>query len=163
MHVQLHADFADDPAAQEAAALTSACVHCGFCLATCPTYLDNRDERDSPRGRIYLIKSLLETGNGDTAVETHLDRCLTCRSCETTCPSGVAYARIADAGRRLVHHRDSRPLMTRSLRWLLRQIVPRPALFTPLLRLGQALRGAMPAPLRDNIPPRQRRLPVPAR
>jgi len=163
MHVPLHADFADDPAAQEAAALTSACVHCGFCLATCPTYLDNRDERDSPRGRIYLIKSLLETGNGDTAVETHLDRCLTCRSCETTCPSGVAYARIADAGRRLVHHRDSRPLMTRSLRWLLRQIVPRPALFTPLLRLGQALRGAMPAPLRDNIPPRQRRLPVPAR
>lgn len=163
MHVKLHADFADNPAAQEAAALTSACVHCGFCLATCPTYLDNRDERDSPRGRIYLIKSLLETGNGDAAVETHLDRCLTCRSCETTCPSGVAYARIADAGRRLVHHRDSRPPATRTLRWLLRQVVPRPALFTPLLRLGQALRGAMPPGLREHIPPRQQRLPPPPR
>src|SRR6056297_2514882 len=116
MYVRLHPDFRDDPNAQEAAALTSACVHCGFCLATCPTYLDNRDERDSPRGRIYLIKSLLETGNGDTAVETHLDRCLTCRSCETTCPSGVAYARIADAGRRLVAGSDSRPMQQRLLR-----------------------------------------------
>ena len=160
MHVHLHTDFADNPAAQEAAALTSACVHCGFCLATCPTYLDNRDERDSPRGRIYLIKSLLETGSGEAAVETHLDRCLTCRSCETTCPSGVAYVRIADAGRRLVDHRDTRPMTARSLRWLLRQIVPRPALFTPLLRLGQYLRGVMPAEVRQHIPPRQQRLRV---
>lgn len=163
MHVHLHAKYANNPAAEEAAALTSACVHCGFCLATCPTYLDNRDERDSPRGRIYLIKSLLETGHGEAAVETHLDRCLTCRSCETTCPSGVEYVRIADAGRRLVDHRDTRRVTTRLIRWLLRQIVPRPALFTPLLRLGQCLRGAMPAALHQHVPPRQRRLPLQSR
>ncbi|MFN2288825.1 MAG: glycolate oxidase subunit GlcF [Chromatocurvus sp.] len=160
MFVHIHDDFKDHPAAQEAAELTGACVHCGFCLATCPTYLDNRDERDSPRGRIYLIKSLLETANGAHTVETHLDRCLTCRSCETTCPSGVEYARIADAGRSLVADRDGRSLLQRSTRWLLRQIVPRSALFTPLLRIGQGLRGAMPAALRQHVPPRQRRLPA---
>lgn len=160
MYVKLHSDVANHPAAQEAAALTSACVHCGFCLATCPTYLDNRDERDSPRGRIYLIKSLLETGSGQDAVETHLDRCLTCRSCETTCPSGVAYVRIADAGRRLIAAGDSRPAKMRLQRWLLRQIVPRPALFGLLLRLGQSLRGTLPASLRQHVPQRQQRLPL---
>ena len=160
MFVHIHDDFKEHPAAQEAADLSSACVHCGFCLATCPTYLDNRDERDSPRGRIYLIKSLLETASGAHAVETHLDRCLTCRSCETTCPSGVEYARIADAGRNLVADRDGRSLLQRSMRWLLRQVVPRPTLFTPLLRIGQSLRGAMPTTLRQHVPPRQRRLPA---
>lgn len=163
MFVNIHDDFKGLPAAQEAAELTSACVHCGFCLATCPTYLDNRDERDSPRGRIYLIKSLLETAAGEHAVETHLDRCLTCRSCETTCPSGVEYARIADAGRSLLAHRDGRPPLQRTLRWLLRQVVPRPALLTPLLRMGQSLRGAMPAALRQQVPPRQQRLPATTR
>ncbi|MEQ8515778.1 MAG: glycolate oxidase subunit GlcF [Chromatocurvus sp.] len=163
MYVHIHPDFRDSPAAQEAAALTSACVHCGFCLATCPTYLDNRDERDSPRGRIYLIKSLLENASGEHAVETHLDRCLTCRSCETTCPSGVEYARIADAGRSLISHRDGRSPPQRALRWLLRQVVPRPAVFTPLLRIGQGLRGALPSTLRQHVPPRQRRLPAPTR
>ncbi len=163
MYVNIHPDFQDSAAASEAAALTSACVHCGFCLATCPTYLDNRDERDSPRGRIYLIKSLLETGHGEHAVQTHLDRCLTCRSCETTCPSGVQYAQIADAGRRLTQARDFRTLPQRGLRWLLRQTVPRPRVFTPLLRMGQAVRGALPVTLRRLVPPRQQRLPFAAR
>ncbi|MEH6637378.1 MAG: 4Fe-4S dicluster domain-containing protein, partial [Halioglobus sp.] len=87
MHVELHPRYANTTAGKRAKELTSACVHCGFCLATCPTYLDSRDERDSPRGRIYLIKQLLETGAASEQTQTHLDRCLTCRSCETTCPS----------------------------------------------------------------------------
>ena len=91
MHVNLHSDYAASEQAKQAGALISACVHCGFCLETCPTYLVNRDERDSPRGRIYLIKNLLESGAASAQTHTHLDRCLSCRSCETTCPSGMQY------------------------------------------------------------------------
>ena len=99
MHVELHPRFTKDQQAERAADLISACVHCGFCLATCPTYLDQADERDSPRGRIYLIKQLLEEGQAGAATRTHLDRCLTCRSCETTCPSGMQYGNLVDIGR----------------------------------------------------------------
>jgi glycolate dehydrogenase iron-sulfur subunit len=163
MHVELHPDFADTPEGQEAQQLTSACVHCGFCLATCPTYLDNRDERDSPRGRIYLIKQLLETGTASAQTHTHLDRCLGCRSCETTCPSGMQYAHLLDIGRGLMAQRVPRPLSGRVSRRLLRFALGRQRLFTLALRLGQLLRPLLPAKLRQMIPPRQTRRPVPAR
>ena len=128
MHVELHPNFKHTPIGERAAQLTSACVHCGFCLATCPTYLDNRDERDSPRGRIYLIKQLLETDQASTATQLHLDRCLTCRSCETTCPSGMQYGKLLDIGRELVEQRVPRPFSEKATRRLLRYVLSSPRL-----------------------------------
>ena len=160
MHTPLHPRYSDKPEAQRALDLISACVHCGFCLATCPTYLDTRDERDSPRGRIYLVRQLLETGEATEATQTHLDRCLSCRSCETTCPSGVAYGALADIGRGLLEQEVPRPLLPRVLRTLLRKTLTRPALFGSLLRLGQWFRPILPGPLKRQVPPRQK-LPSP--
>lgn len=129
------------------------CVHCGFCLATCPTYQILGDELDSPRGRIYLIKNALETGEGGAATLQHLDRCLGCRSCETTCPSGVSYHRLLDIGRRAVQARagQTRPWRMRLTRALLRRGLLSP-LFGPALRLGRLLRPLLPAALRDKVP-----------
>jgi len=163
MHVELHPDFVDSPLGQAARDLSSACVHCGFCLATCPTYLDTRDERDSPRGRIYLINQLLETGQAGNPTRTHLDRCLTCRSCESTCPSGMQYGRLLDIGRGLVERLAPRPLSERALRYALRSVVSRPRLFRAALRAGQALRPLLPAALKSKIPPRQKAQSVPVR
>jgi glycolate oxidase iron-sulfur subunit len=129
------ADFIKDtPEGREADAILRKCVHCGFCTATCPTYQLLGDELDGPRGRIYLMKQVLE-GRPVTAItQLHLDRCLTCRSCETTCPSGVEYGRLLDIGRRVVDERVSRPGPVTLKRRLLRSVVTRPALFGPLLR-----------------------------
>jgi len=127
------------------------CVHCGFCLATCPTYQLLGDELDSPRGRIYLVKNALESGEGSATTLQHLDRCLGCRSCETTCPSGVSYHRLLDIGRRAVQARAMRPWRTRLLRWLLRRGLLSP-LFGPALRIGRLLRPLLPAALRDKVP-----------
>lgn len=162
MEVKLHPSYEDNLIARQGAAAIEACVHCGFCLATCPTYLLNRDERDSPRGRIYLVKEMLESGEGSKRAQFHLDRCLSCRSCETTCPSGVQYAEIADAGRVLLESAGLRGLFDRCQRRLLRLVVPRPALFTPLLRLGQTLRFALPLFLREKVPEQQHRIRVKA-
>jgi glycolate oxidase iron-sulfur subunit len=156
MHVDLHASYRDTPEGIAAKDYLSACVHCGFCLATCPTYLDNQDERDSPRGRIYLIKQLLETGNSTATTQTHLDRCLTCRSCETICPSGVQYGALADIGKHLVEAQVERSATSRATRWLLRKTLSNPALFTTLLRIGQFFRPVSPAFLRSKIPPKQK-------
>jgi glycolate oxidase iron-sulfur subunit len=156
MHTPLHPRFSDQPEALRAREFISACVHCGFCLATCPTYLDTRDERDSPRGRIYLVRQLLETGEATAATQTHLDRCLSCRGCETTCPSGVAYGALADIGRGLLEQEVPRPLLPRTLRTLLRKTLTRPALFGSLLRLGQWFRPILPGPLKQRVPPRQK-------
>jgi glycolate oxidase iron-sulfur subunit len=158
MDVKLHPDLADSILAREAATAIEACVHCGFCLATCPTYLDSRDERDSPRGRIYLIKELLETGDSSRTAQHHLDRCLTCRSCETTCPSAVRYGDIADAGRALLEETVARSARERLARWLLRAIVPRRRRFAFLLAVGQTLRPLLPRQLGDSVPPRQKPL-----
>ena len=155
MHIELHTGLQDSLLARDAADALEACVHCGFCLATCPTYLDTRDERDSPRGRLYLIRELLEDNRAERVAQHHLDRCLTCRSCETTCPSGVRYAEIAEAGRELLELRVSRGLQERLMRRLLRLIVPRRRLFAPLLRVGQWLRPALPSRLAASVPPRQ--------
>ena len=132
------------------------CVHCGFCNATCPTYQLTGDELDGPRGRIYQIKQVLE-GHAPTArTQLHLDRCLTCRACETTCPSGVDYHRLLDTGRELIEQAVPRPLHARLLRRALRFILPWPARFTPLLRLGQGVRPLLPKALKRQIPARQK-------
>ena len=163
MFVELHQSFRSSPQGEQAKELLSACVHCGFCLATCPTYLDSQDERDSPRGRIYLIKSLLETGSASQATQTHLDRCLSCRSCETTCPSGVEYGVLADIGRNLLEQKVIRPAPTRLMRWLLRNVISRPAVFGALLKTGQFFRPVVPNFLKTKIPVKQKLLPLPSR
>jgi glycolate oxidase iron-sulfur subunit len=153
--VQTHlAEFIQKtPAGQEANAILRACVHCGFCLATCPTYQLLGDELDSPRGRIYLIKQTLEGQKPTRKTQQHLDRCLTCRACETTCPSGVRYGRLVDIGREVVENQVSRSFGERLSRAALRALLPYQRRFTALLRLGQMLRPCLPAFLRQHIPP----------
>jgi glycolate oxidase iron-sulfur subunit len=142
------------PQGHEADAILRSCVHCGFCLATCPTYQLLGDELDSPRGRIYLIKQVLE-GHAPTAkTQLHLDRCLTCRACETTCPSGVRYGRLLDIGRELVESKVERPLLEKFKHKLLRALIPHPARFAKLLGLGQIIRQFLPDVLRRRIPAR---------
>jgi glycolate oxidase iron-sulfur subunit len=156
MHVDLHSTLAGNEAAREAADIIQSCVHCGFCNATCPTYQDLFDERDGPRGRIYLIKRLLESGDAGTATRKHLDRCLTCRACETTCPSGVQYGRLVDTGRLLVEQATDRPAGQKILRRLVRFLFPYPQRIRVLLGLGRFFRPVMPPALRRQVPPRQR-------
>src|SRR5690349_10870187 len=118
-----------DPDIAEAEEILRACVHCGFCTATCPTYQLVGDELDGPRGRIYLMKMVLEGEAPSRKTQVHLDRCLTCRACETTCPSGVRYGRLVDIGRGAVDARVQRPLVERVMRRVLRGIVPYPKRF----------------------------------
>jgi len=136
---------------QDADEILRRCVHCGFCLATCPTYQILGDERDSPRGRIYLIKQVLEGVEPTAATQEHLDRCLTCRNCETTCPSGVEYGALVDIGRNLVDQRVERPIGQRMTRAVLRRVLNSP-LFGPALTLGRLLRPALPEVLKNKIP-----------
>ena len=147
------ADFIrETPAGQEADRILRACVHCGFCTATCPTYQLLGDELDGPRGRIYQIKQVLEGEPASATVREHLDRCLTCRSCETTCPSGVDYHRLLDIGREQVEQQVPRPLLQRLLRRLMIEVLAYPGRFTPLLRMGQWLRPLLPPALRRKVP-----------
>ncbi|MCC7548133.1 MAG: glycolate oxidase subunit GlcF [Burkholderiales bacterium] len=147
------ADFIKDtPEGQEANAILRACVHCGFCTATCPTYQLLGDELDGPRGRIYLMKEMLEGREVSRSTQLHLDRCLTCRSCESTCPSGVKYGRLVDIGRHAIEQRVPRPAGQRIERALLRRVVPHASLFTALLRLGQLTRPLLPASLARKVP-----------
>ncbi|MES2257894.1 MAG: glycolate oxidase subunit GlcF [Pseudomonadota bacterium] len=136
----------------EAEAILRACVHCGFCTATCPTYQLLGDELDGPRGRIYLIKQMLEGEPVTAKTQLHLDRCLTCRNCETTCPSGVQYGRLADIGRKVLEQRVPRPLGERIKRYVLKEALPRRWLFTPALRAGQLLRPLLSKPMQDKLP-----------
>jgi glycolate oxidase iron-sulfur subunit len=131
------------------------CVHCGFCTATCPTYQLLGDELDGPRGRIYLIKQVLEGKPVTEKTRTHLDRCLTCRSCETTCPSGVKYSHLLDVGRQLVEERLPRPIGEALPRALLKAVLPRHALFGAAVAVGRALRPLLPSSLADKLPPAQ--------
>jgi glycolate oxidase iron-sulfur subunit len=136
----------------EAEAILRRCVHCGFCTATCPTYQLLGDERDGPRGRIYLMKSVFEGEEPTRATQLHLDRCLTCRNCETTCPSGVEYGRLVDIGRRHVAARVERPLGERLLRSALREGLTRRWLFDPAMRIGKLVRPLLPSVLRSKVP-----------
>ncbi len=147
------ADFIKDtPEGREADAILRKCVHCGFCTATCPTYQLLGDELDGPRGRIYLIKEVLEGAPVTAKTQLHLDRCLTCRSCETTCPSGVQYGRLVDIGRKIVDERVERPLTERMKRRALAEVVARSNVFSPLLKLGQFMRPALPLALQGKVP-----------
>jgi glycolate oxidase iron-sulfur subunit len=161
MQTRISAKYRDTAAGQEADAILRSCVHCGFCTATCPTYQLLGDELDGPRGRIYLIKQLLEGQAVSASTQLHLDRCLTCRACETTCPSGVRYGRLADIGRELVEHEVPRRPVQRLLRYLLRKVIAYPRRVAPLLFAAQALRPLLPAGLRGKVPARQRRTPWP--
>ncbi|MEO8297772.1 MAG: glycolate oxidase subunit GlcF [Burkholderiales bacterium] len=154
MQTHLAPEFIGTPDGEAAEAILRRCVHCGFCTATCPTYQLLGDELDGPRGRIYLIKQVLEGQTPSRATQLHLDRCLTCRSCETTCPSGVEYGQLLDIGRRVVDEKVERPVGERAVRWLLKEGMTSP-LFAPALALGQRLRPLLPAGLRDKVPPRQ--------
>ncbi|MFO7649214.1 glycolate oxidase subunit GlcF [Halomonas sp. 3H] len=145
------------PHIREADRVLRTCVHCGFCNATCPTYQLLGDERDGPRGRIYLMKEMLEAPEGSDKVteETrlHLDRCLTCRNCETTCPSGVEYHKLLDIGRAEIERRVPRKPAERAQRYALRKMLVEPKRFQALLKLGQTFRPLVPGALRDKMPP----------
>ena len=150
------ADFIrNTPDGDEADSILRKCVHCGFCTATCPTYQLLGDELDGPRGRIYLIKQMVEGAPVTRSTQTHLDRCLTCRNCESTCPSGVQYGRLVEIGRKVVEERVTRPPGQRLLRRMLASFLPNSALFTPAMRLGQHVRPLLPKKLRDKVPARQ--------
>ncbi|OZB71466.1 MULTISPECIES: glycolate oxidase subunit GlcF [unclassified Thiomonas] len=155
METHLSPEFASTPEGQQAEAILRNCVHCGFCTATCPTYQLLGDELDGPRGRIYQIKQVLEGEAPTRTTQLHLDRCLTCRNCETTCPSGVEYGRLVDIGRAVVDAKVERPAGEKLARWALREGMTS-SLFAPAIKLGQALRPLVPAALRDKVPPRQR-------
>ena len=156
MQTNIDSRFANTPRVDDAADILRSCVHCGFCNATCPTYLELGDERDGPRGRIYLIKALLEGGTVGRGTQTHLDRCLSCRNCETACPSGVRFGRLLDVGRGLIERQVPRPASVRLRRWLLKRIVPYKGRFGLWLALGRGLRSALPSRLKEKVPPRRR-------
>ena len=151
MQTKLSPEYQNTPDGLAAEAILRKCVHCGFCTATCPTYQLLGDELDGPRGRIYLMKQVLEGAEPTRKTQLHLDRCLTCRNCESTCPSGVDYGHLIDIGRKLVDAKVARPVAERAVRWALKEGLPSP-LFAPAMRLGQAVRGALPATLRQKVP-----------
>lgn len=151
MQTQLAPEFRNTPDGLEAEAILRKCVHCGFCLATCPTYQLLGDELDSPRGRIYLMKQVLEGAAPTRKTQLHLDRCLTCRNCETTCPSGVEYGHLVDIGRHIVEQRVQRPVLENATRTLLKEGLTSP-LFAPAMKLGQSVRALLPAALKNKVP-----------
>jgi len=152
MQTNLADSIRDTPEGKEAEAILRKCVHCGFCTATCPTYQLLGDENDGPRGRIYLMKQMLEGNAVTERTRTHLDRCLTCRNCETTCPSGVAYGHLVDIGRKIVEERTERPFADRAKRWAVKTFFPNTATFGLATRLGMAFRPLLPATLAHKLP-----------
>jgi glycolate oxidase iron-sulfur subunit len=163
MQTNLAPEFKGTADGTDAEAILRKCVHCGFCTATCPTYQLLGDELDGPRGRIYLMKQVLEGGEVTRSTQLHLDRCLTCRNCETTCPSGVDYGHLVDIGRKIVEERVERPAGERAVRWLLKEGLTSP-LFAPAMKLGQLARPLLPASLKNKVPaaspPRAHRWPT---
>jgi len=155
MQTSLIESLKDTAQGKEAEAILRSCVHCGFCTATCPTYQVLGDELDSPRGRIYLIKQVLEGHGVSAKTQMHLDRCLHCLACETTCPSGVRYGRLVDIGREVVDIQVPRPLSVRVLRRALRYVLPKPHRFALLLGIGRRLQFLLPVGLQQKMPARQ--------
>ena len=151
MQTQLSPEYHDTPEGREAESILRKCVHCGFCTATCPTYQLLGDELDGPRGRIYLIKQVLEGAEPTRKTQQHLDRCLTCRNCESTCPSGVQYGHLVDIGRQLVDAKVERPTGERLVRWALKEGLSS-SLFAPAMKLGQTVRGLLPNSLKAKVP-----------
>jgi glycolate oxidase iron-sulfur subunit len=151
MQTNLSPEFKGTPDGEAAEAILRKCVHCGFCTATCPTYQLLGDELDGPRGRIYLMKQVLEGASVTRKTQLHLDRCLTCRNCESTCPSGVQYGHLVDIGRKIVEERVERPAGEKALRWLLKAGLTSP-LFGPAMKAGQLVRPLLPAALKNKVP-----------
>jgi glycolate oxidase iron-sulfur subunit len=151
MQTTLAPEFQGTRDGTEAEAILRKCVHCGFCTATCPTYQLLGDELDGPRGRIYLIKQVMEGKPVTRATQQHLDRCLTCRNCESTCPSGVQYGHLVEIGRKVVEERVERPAGEKAVRWLLKEGLTSP-LFAPAMKLGQLARPLLPAALKNKVP-----------
>lgn len=154
MRTQLADFIKDTPEGKEAEEIVRRCVHCGFCTATCPTYQLLGDELDGPRGRIYLIKQVLEGVEPTQSTQLHLDRCLTCRACETTCPSGVQYGRLVDIGRGIVERKIERAFGEQVTRSALKHGLTS-KLFSPAMRAGQAVRALLPESLRNKVPERR--------
>jgi glycolate oxidase iron-sulfur subunit len=153
MQTNLAPEFKGTPEGAEAEAILRKCVHCGFCTATCPTYQLLGDELDGPRGRIYLMKQVLEGAPVTRSTQLHLDRCLTCRNCESTCPSGVQYGNLIDIVRPIVDDKVERPTREKAVRWTLKQGLTSP-LFAPAMKLGQMVRPLLPASLKNKVPAR---------
>ena len=156
MQTTLAASVKDTPQGREADSILRSCVHCGFCLATCPTYQLLGDELDSPRGRIYLMKQMLEGAPVTGETQLHLDRCLTCRACETTCPSGVRYSKLLDIGRSLAEQRVERQAIPALKRYVLRKVLPHRRRFAGALALARLVRGILPREIRTKVPPKER-------
>ncbi|MHB1051971.1 MAG: glycolate oxidase subunit GlcF [Thiobacillus sp.] len=152
MQTHLAEPFRNTPDGDAAERILRSCVHCGFCLATCPTYQILGNELDSPRGRIYLMKQVLEGAEPTAKTQLHLDRCLTCRNCETTCPSGVEYGKLLDIGRHIVEEKVGRSTRETATRAALKAGLLSPMLFNTALKLGQSVRGLMPGFLQTRIP-----------
>lgn len=152
MQTKLSARVLATPSGRRADEILRACVHCGFCNATCPTYQLTGNELDGPRGRIYLIKDVLERDEGSKIAQQHLDRCLTCRACETTCPSGVAYGELAEIGRARLEVEVPRGVVERAVRWWMLTVMPRRDLFALFVRLGNMFRGILPRVLARAVP-----------
>jgi len=151
MQTNLAPEFKGTADGEAAEAILRKCVHCGFCTATCPTYQLLGDELDGPRGRIYLMKQVLEGATPTRSTQLHLDRCLTCRNCESTCPSGVQYGNLVEIGRRIVDERVPRPKGENAVRWLLKEGLTSP-LFAPAMKLGQLVRPLLLASLKNKVP-----------
>ena len=153
MQIKIVPEFQQDADIGAVKAIVNKCVHCGFCTATCPTYQVLGDELDGPRGRIYLMKEMVEGAPVTAKTQSHLDRCLTCRNCESTCPSGVRYGRLVDIGRRYVDERVVRPLSQRLLRWAMRETLSRRSVFGFLFGIARFVRPVMPATLKKKVQP----------
>ena len=151
MQTNLSLEFKGTHDGEAAEAILRKCVHCGFCTATCPTYQLLGDELDGPRGRIYLMKQVLEGAEVTRSTQQHLDRCLTCRNCESTCPSGVDYGHLIDIGRKIVEQRVQRPVTEKVARWLLKEGLTSP-LFAPAMKLGQWVRPLLHDSLKSKVP-----------
>jgi len=156
MQTRLQPALLATDAGREADSILRSCVHCGFCTATCPTFLLTGNELDSPRGRIYLLKEYLESGKATRITRTHLDRCLVCQSCETTCPSNVQYHRLIAIGQGMLAQDVAMPLSTRIRRGFLLAILGSPGLFAVLVRLGRLLAFLLPASLARQLPEKPR-------
>ena len=154
MQTNLTPEFASTSRGQHAESILRKCVHCGFCNATCPTYQLLGDELDGPRGRIYQIKLVLEGAPPTKETQRHLDRCLTCRSCETTCPSGVRYSELLEIGREIIEENVPRDRQDRWLRKALTTVIPNPTLFKTLMSLGRLVRPMLPGSIKSKVPPK---------
>ena len=152
MQTTLADSFRNTLEGEVAERILRSCVHCGFCLATCPTYQILGNELDSPRGRIYLMKQVLEGATPTARTQLHLDRCLTCRNCETTCPSGVEYGKLLDIGRHIVEEKVGRGVAESATRAALKTGLGSPLLFNGALKLGQSVRGLLPGFVKARIP-----------